>query len=135
LAIVQKRPKTIKSDQNRRNSSTNSSKSAQKNLAQFNIFMLKPLWRYQEGRSDPKKARQNALFTVEKNVSHRKRALLTLTWNLKPEKLAAHVGGHEQPRNPGLIIQSPGGLRATVSRRPLGFQAEAAIRGDADQRT
>jgi hypothetical protein len=40
---VQKRPKTIKSDQNGRASSTVSSKSAQKRRAQFNILVLKPL--------------------------------------------------------------------------------------------
>jgi hypothetical protein len=72
LAIVQKRQKTIKSDQNGYGSSTVSSKSAQKRRAQFHIFAPEPLWRYQEGRSAPKKARQNAIFTVDKNVSHRK---------------------------------------------------------------
>jgi hypothetical protein len=55
LAIVQKRQKTIKSDQNGYGSSTVSSKSAQKRRAQFNIFAPEPLWRYQEGQSGQKK--------------------------------------------------------------------------------
>jgi hypothetical protein len=77
LVIVQKRQKTIKSDQNGYGSRTDSSKSAQKRRAQFNILVPEPLWRYPEGRSRPKKARQNAIFTVDKNVSHRKCVRLT----------------------------------------------------------
>jgi hypothetical protein len=72
---VQKRPKTIKRDQNGRASSTVSSKSAQKRRAQFNILVLQPLWRYQEGRSDPKKVPKSApktCFSENQNATYGK---------------------------------------------------------------
>jgi hypothetical protein len=112
LVIVKKRQKTIKSDQNGRASRTDSSKSAQKRRAQFNIFAPEPLWRYQEGRSAPKKARQNAIFTVDKNVSHRKCARLTAKTGTgngqratgNEQWLAAHLACPEQGRSGGRVL-------------------------------
>jgi hypothetical protein len=73
---VQKRPKTIKSDQNGRASSTVSSKSAQKRRAQFNILVPEPPWRYQEGRSAPKKGAKSApktCFSENENATYIKK--------------------------------------------------------------
>jgi hypothetical protein len=88
LAIVQKRPKTIKSDQNGRALSTVLSKSAQKRRAQFNILAPEPLWRYQEGRSDPKKAPKSALVD---HPSVAEAAVVGIPHDIKGQAIVAFV--------------------------------------------